>query len=151
MHTCSVERAVCESCLEIGTGSTRIIWGEFSSFKATSNGNHGCVYTFRPFIWLVMVTWYWKESFISKECKSANIITLSRVHAILRVPLHSMFLVTPILQKILENYYSFLIKCSWKAIAYFGIIQKFHLSPHENIFTIALIKIHYLYTIRDQL
>ncbi len=24
---------------------------------------------------------------------------------------------------------------------------KFHLSPHENIFTIALINIHYLYTI----
>ncbi len=36
-------------------------------------------------------------------------------------------------------------------ILYFGVASwngKFHLSPNENIFTIALINIHYLYTIK---
>ena len=35
------------------------------------------VVTFRSFNWLIMVTWYWIGSSISKECNSTNTIALS--------------------------------------------------------------------------
>jgi hypothetical protein len=117
-----------------------------------------------------MVTWYWIESSISKECNNTNtIITTPR--AMVFVLLHSINAFRTVIEIYLHRLLLllfFLINCSLEKQWLILVVYKtnnecfyscngknifirlveyrtFHLSPHENILTIALINIHYLH------
>jgi hypothetical protein len=106
-------------------------------------------FEFWSFNWLFMVTWYWIENSISQECDGIYSIALFASAIVLYV--YSIALFVFLRNSIRQNasHTNLLVGEKWNVpfnSAVASLNGTFHLSPHENILTIALINIHYLYT-----